>query len=85
MQEETKEKAEAMFQDIGEAYEVLSDPGTLSGCLVVWFCLMLVFLAEKREKYNRGEDVFPNQQGGGGQQQHGFHGFPGNFHFKFNF
>ncbi len=29
---------------------------------------------ELRGKYDRGEDVFPNQ--GGGQQQHGgFHGF----------
>lgn len=49
-----------MFQDIGEAHEVLSDD-------------------EKRGKYDRGEDVFENQGGGGrprGQHfQHG--GFPG--------
>jgi DnaJ homolog subfamily C member 3 len=65
-QESEKEAAERKFQDIAEAYEVLSDP-------------------EKRGKYDRGEEVFENQ--GGQQQQHGFHpfhGFPGNFHFKFN-
>ncbi len=50
-----KEKAEKMFQDISEAYEVLSDE-------------------ETRGKYDRGEDVFENQGGGG--QHHGFHGFP---------
>lgn len=43
---EDKVKAEKMFQDIGEAYEVLSDD-------------------EKRAKYDRGEDVFENQGGGG--------------------
>lgn len=67
------EEAEKMFQDISEAYEVLSDE-------------------EKRGKYDRGEDVFENQgggggrghnphdffrqhfqQGGGGGQQHTFH------------
>jgi len=45
---------------------------------------------EKRQKYDRGEDVFPNQGGGGGQQHH--QGFGGNpffrqggqqFHFRF--
>merc|ERR1712038_888705 len=51
-----KEKAEKMFQDISEAYEVLSDE-------------------EKRGKYDRGEEVFENQGGRGGQH-HGFHGFP---------
>jgi hypothetical protein len=35
-----------------------------------------------RGKYDRGEDISPQGQQ---QQQHGFHGFPGNFHFKFNF
>ena len=44
------EEAEKMFQDIGEAYEVLSDE-------------------EKRGKYDRGEDVFENQ-GGGGRGSH---------------
>lgn len=52
---EDKEKAEKMFQDIGEAYEVLSDK-------------------EKRAKYDRGEDVFENQ-GGGGQRGHNPHEF----------
>ena len=52
---EDKEKAEKMFQDISEAYEVLSDE-------------------EKRGKYDRGEEVFENQGGGG--HQGGFHGFP---------
>ena len=46
---------------------------------------------EKRQKYDRGEDVFPNQGGGGGQQHH-HQGFGGNpffrqggqqFHFRF--
>mmetsp|Transcript_17298 Transcript_17298/g.25356 ORF Transcript_17298/g.25356 Transcript_17298/m.25356 type:complete len:514 (-) Transcript_17298:189-1730(-) len=41
------EEAEKMFQDINEAYEVLSDE-------------------EKRGKYDRGEEVFENQGGGGG-------------------
>lgn len=52
---EDKEKASAMFQDISEAYEVLSD-------------------AELRAKYDRGEEVFENQGGGGGGR--GQHGFP---------
>jgi len=43
---DNKEEAEKMFQDIGEAYEVLSDE-------------------EKRGKYDRGEEVFENQGGGG--------------------
>lgn len=56
------EEAEKMFQDIGEAHEVLSDD-------------------EKRGKYDRGEDVFENQ-GGGGRPRGGFQhfqhgGFPG--------
>lgn len=50
-----KEKADKMFQDISEAYEVLSDE-------------------ELRAKYDRGEQVFDNQGGGGGGQRH--QGFP---------
>jgi DnaJ family protein C protein 3 len=42
------EEAEPMFQDIAEAYEVLSDE-------------------ELKAKYDRGENVFDNQGGGGGQ------------------
>ena len=44
---------------------------------------------EKRNKYDRGEDVFPNQGGGGGnegQHQHPFHQFRQGgqqFHFRF--
>merc|ERR1712070_823833 len=49
--EADKEKASTMFQDISEAYEVLSDE-------------------ETRAKYDRGEQVFENQ-GGGGQRQSG--------------
>jgi DnaJ homolog subfamily C member 3 len=41
-----------MFQDISEAYEVLSDE-------------------DLKDKYDRGEDVFENQGGGGGGRQHG--------------
>jgi DnaJ family protein C protein 3 len=37
---------------------------------------------EKRAKYDRGEEVFPNQGGGGGPQQHGFHGNPFANHFR---
>jgi len=44
---ENKEEAEKKFQDIGEAYEVLSDN-------------------ELKAKYDRGEEVFENQGGGGG-------------------
>jgi len=44
--EEEKDQAEKQFQDIGEAYEVLSDE-------------------ELRGKYDRGEEVFENQGGGG--------------------
>ena len=78
---EDKEKAEKMFQDISEAYEVLSDE-------------------ELRGKYDRGEEVFENQGGGGGRQHHGFPqemfrthfqggrggGFPGGgqHHFRFH-
>lgn len=44
---------------------------------------------ENRSKYDRGEDVFPNQGGGGGQQQghpfpHGFQQGGHTFHFQFN-
>ena len=66
-----------MFQDIGEAYEVLSDD-------------------ELRGKYDRGEEVFENQGGGGGHHanayqffnQHFQGGFPGGgggqrFHFRY--
>lgn len=78
---EDKELAEKKFQDISEAYEVLSND-------------------ETRAKYDRGEDVFENQGGGGRGGHHGFPdqmfrhfqhgggggGFPGgggNFHFRF--
>mmetsp|Transcript_1756 Transcript_1756/g.2520 ORF Transcript_1756/g.2520 Transcript_1756/m.2520 type:complete len:514 (+) Transcript_1756:137-1678(+) len=44
------EEAKKMFQDIGEAYEVLYDD-------------------ELRSKYDRGEQVFENQGGGGGGHQ----------------
>lgn len=59
---DNKEEAEKMFQDIGEAYEVLSDE-------------------ELRGKYDRGEEVFQNQ-GGGGRR-----GSPSNAHqfFQHNF
>jgi DnaJ family protein C protein 3 len=42
---------------------------------------------EKRQMYDRGEDVFPNQGGGGGQQQHGFNPFQqqGGYQFHFQF
>lgn len=67
--DEEKDKAAKKFQEIAEAYEVLSDDKT-------------------REKYDRGEEIFPNQ--GGGQHQHyhhnpfGFqHGGGGQFHFRF--
>lgn len=76
---EDKEKSESMFQDIGEAYEVLSDE-------------------ELRRKYDRGEQVFENQGGGGGHHTDPFRFFHQNFqggqqqhhqggqrvHFKFN-
>ena len=46
---------------------------------------------ETRGKYDRGEEVFPNQGGGGGQQQghpfgfpHGFQQGGHTFHFQFN-
>ena len=79
--DDEKEAAEKKFQEVAEAYEVLSD-------------------TEKRQKYDRGEDVFENQ-GGGGRPQGGHHffhdfggggfpggGFPGGgggqrFHFQF--
>lgn len=46
---------------------------------------------EKRRKFDLGEEVFPNQGGGGGQQQHGFNPFAnfgrggGGQHFQFHF
>ena len=64
------EKAAKMFQDIGEASEVLGDD-------------------EKRGKFDRGEEVFENQGGGGGQRGGFPQGFPfgggggQQFHFKF--
>lgn len=73
--DEEKEKAEKKFQEVAEAYEVLSDD-------------------EKRQKYDRGEEVFPNQGGGGGHQNpfqhHFFHQGGQQFHhggqqFHFNF
>ena len=50
---DNKEEAEKKFQDISEAYEVLSDE-------------------ELKGKYDRGEEVFENQGGGGGGRPHGF-------------
>lgn len=71
---EEKEQAENMFQDIGEAYEVLSDE-------------------EMRAKFDRGEQVFENQ-GGGGHHTDPFRFFHQNFqggqqhgqrvHFRFH-
>lgn len=72
--EEDKAVAEKEFQQISEAYEVLSDD-------------------EKRGRYDRGEEVFPNQSGGSPNRHHyhqqfyqfqgGFPGggFPGGFRF----
>jgi DnaJ family protein C protein 3 len=57
---EDKEKAGSMFQDIGEAYEVLSDE-------------------ELRAKFDRGEQVFENQGGGGGHHTDPFRSFHQNF------
>lgn len=57
---EDKEKAGNMFQDIGEAYEVLSDE-------------------ELRAKFDRGEQVFDNQGGGGGHHTDPFRFFHQNF------
>lgn len=72
--EEEKEKAEKQFQQIAEAYEILSD-------------------ADLRKKYDRGEEVLPNQGGdGGGHNPFGHNPFGHNpfggggkqhFHFKF--
>jgi len=64
--DEEKAQAEKKFQEVAEAYEVLSDD-------------------EKRQKYDRGEEVFPNQGGGGGGggnpfQHHFFH--QGGQHFQ---
>ena len=59
--DDEKESAEKKFQEVAEAYEVLSD-------------------TEKRQKYDRGEDVFENQGGGGRPQgggHHFFHDFGG--------
>jgi DnaJ family protein C protein 3 len=50
--EAAKAEAQKEFQDVAEAYEILTDE-------------------ELREKYDRGEDVLQNQ-GNGGQRQHGF-------------
>jgi DnaJ family protein C protein 3 len=74
---EDKEKAGSKFQDIGEAYEVLSDD-------------------ELRAKFDRGDQVFENQ-GGGGHHTDPFQFFHQNFqgggqqqqggqrvHFRFN-
>lgn len=89
-----KEEAEKAFQEVGEAYEVLSDEGVARCVMVVAASVAAVDTSvvccclrssELRGKYDRGEDVLGNQgqqQGGG----HRFHGFPqgfGNFHFKF--
>ena len=54
---------EVKFQEISEAYEVLSDK-------------------ELRGKYDRGEDVFPNQGGGRRPQHH--HRRP-HFNHRFGF
>ena len=59
---DNKEEAEKMFQDISEAYEVLSDD-------------------ELKGKYDRGEEVFENQGGGGQRQHHNAHQFF-NQHFQ---
>ena len=40
---------------------------------------------EKRRAYDRGEDVFPNQGGGGGGHQHFQHFQQGGFKFHFQF
>lgn len=62
--EDAKLAAAKRFQDIGEAYEVLSD-------------------AEKRGKYDRGEDVGQGGQQPGGPQGHPFgHPFGGGFHHQ---
>lgn len=61
--ESEKEKYGALFQEITEAYEVLSD-------------------GEKRDRYDRGEDIDVRQQHGN-PFPGGFGGFPGGFNFQF--
>lgn len=58
---DNKEEAGKMFQDISEAYEVLSDD-------------------ELKAKYDRGEEVFDNQGGGGRQQGNAHQFFQQHFH-----
>jgi DnaJ-class molecular chaperone len=73
-----------MFNEINAAYEVLSDQGEWIGqrFLCIKTGANCLFLPDKRDRYDRGEDLEEQPQ-----QQHGFHGFPfgGGQQFNFNF
>lgn len=91
--EANRKIAEKKFIDIAAAKEVLTDPGEISTPLKSHSCITItskLYLTEKRQKYDNGEDPLdPESQQGQGFNpfQHGFQSFH-NFHggqFRFHF
>jgi len=68
-QEEAQEEASSKFQEVAEAYEILSNEGTKTASYFRNFNYLIKYLCyvETRGRYDRGEDVSGNAQN---QQQH---------------
>ena len=96
-----KEKAQKVFIDIAAAKEVLTDPGKSQASKHLLHSLTFykthLFVAEKRARFDNGEDPLDPEEQAHQHHHGGFHGNPfgggfnpfgnggGNFQFKFKF